>query len=63
MALSVKNTPASAGDLEKLVQFLGGEDALEEETATHSSILAWRSPWTEKPGRLQSIQSQRVGDD
>ena len=63
MALSVKNTPASAGDLEKLVQFLGGEDALEEETATHSSILAWRSPWTEEPGGLQSIQSQRVGDD
>ena len=63
MALSVKNTPASAGDLEKLVQFLGGEDALEEETATHFSILAWRSPWTEEPGGLQSIQSQRVGDD
>ena len=63
MALSVKNTPASAGDLEKLVQFLGGEDAPEEETATHSSILAWRSPWTEEPGGLQSIQSQRVGDD
>ena len=63
MALSVKNTPASAGDLEKLVQFLGGEDALEEETATHSSILAWRSPWTEEPGRLRSIGSQRVGHD
>ena len=63
MALSVKNTPASTGDLEKLVQFLGGEDALEEEMATHSSILAWRSPWTEEPGGLQSIQSQRVGDD
>ena len=63
MALSVKNTPASTGDLEKLVQFLGGEDALEEEMATHSSILAWRSPWTEEPGRLRSIGSQRVGHD
>ena len=42
------------------VQFLGGEDPLEEGTATHSSILAWRIPWTEEPGRLQStgLQSQ-----
>ena len=63
MALSVKNTPASAGDLEKQVQFLGREDALEKEMATHSSKLAWRSPWTEEPGGLWSIQSQRVGDD
>ena len=63
MALSVKNTPASAGDLEKQVQFLGREDALEEEMATHSGKLAWRSPWTEEPGGLRSIQSQRVGDD
>ena len=63
MALSVKNTPASAGDLKKRVQFLGGEDALEKEMDSHSSKLAWRSPWTEEPGGLQSIQSQRVGDD
>jgi len=40
---------------------LGEEDALEEGMAIHSSILAWRIPWTEEPGRLQSIGSQRVG--
>ena len=45
------------------VRSLGREDALEEETATHSSILAWRIPWTEKPGRLQSMGSQKVGHD
>ena len=43
------------------VQFLSGEDALEEEMATHSSILAWEIPWTEEPGGLQSIGSQSVG--
>ena len=42
-------------------QSLGQEDPLEEEMATHSSILVWKIPWTEKPGRLQSIGSQRVG--
>ena len=42
------------------VQSLGQEDPLEEEMATHSSILAWRIPWTEEPGRLQSIVSQRI---
>ena len=42
------------------VQFLGGEDPLKEEIATHSSILAWRIPWTEEPGGLQSMGSQRV---
>ena len=41
------------------VQSLGGEDPLEDEMATHSSILAWRIPWTEEPGRLQSIWSQK----
>ena len=45
------------------VQSLGWEDPLEEEMATRSSILAWRILWTEKPGRLQSIASQRVGHD
>ena len=40
------------------VQSLGQEDPLEKEIATHSSILAWRIPWTEKPGRLQSMQLQ-----
>ena len=42
---------------------LGQEDFLEEEMATHSSILAWRTPWTEEPGRLQSMGSQRVRQD
>ena len=42
---------------------LGREDPLEKEMATHSSILAWRIPWTEEPGRLQSTGSQRVGHD
>ena len=45
------------------VQSLGWEDPLEKEMATHSSILAWRIPWTEEPGGLQSIGSQRVGHD
>ena len=46
---------------ETWVQSLGQEDPLEEEMATHSRILAWRIPWTEEPGGLQSIESQRVG--
>ena len=45
------------------VRLLGQEDPLEEEMATHSSTLAWKIPWTEKPGRLQSMGSQRVGHD
>ena len=45
------------------VQSLGREDPLEEEMATHSSVLSWRIPWTEEPGRLQSPGSQRVGHD
>ena len=44
-----------------LVQSLMQEDPLEEEMGTHSSILAWRIPWTEEPGRLQSMGSQKVG--
>ena len=55
----VKNPPINAGDAR--VQSLGGEDPLEKEMATHSSILAWRIPWTEEPGGLQSMGSQRVG--
>ena len=51
------------GMQETRVRSLGGEDALEEGTATHSSILAWRISWTEEPGRLQSEESQRVGHD
>ena len=45
------------------VRSLGGEESLEEGTATHSSILSWRIPWTEEPGGLQSIESQRVVQD
>ena len=51
----VKNQPAMQ---ETLVRSLGQEDPLEKEMATHSSILAWRIPWTEEPGRLQSMGSQ-----
>ena len=54
----VKNLPAMR---ETQVQSLGGEDPLEKEMATHSNILAWRIPWTEEPGGLQSMGSQRVG--
>ena len=57
----VKNPPANAGDIETWVPSLGGEDPLEKGIATHSSILAWRIPWTEEPGGLQSVGSQRVG--
>ena len=56
----VKNPPASAGELGSLP---GSGRSLEEETATHSSVLAWRSPWTEEPGGLRSMGSQRVGQD
>ena len=48
---------------EKQVSSLGQEDALEKEMATHSSILAWRIPWTDKPGGLRSMLSQRVRHD
>ena len=46
---------------EMQVRFLGQEDPLEEEMATHSSILTWEIPWTEEPGELQSMELQRVG--
>ena len=60
----VKNLPATQELQETQVRFLGKEDPLEEEEmATHSSILAWRIPWTEEPGGLQSMGSQRVGHD
>ena len=63
VALVVKNAPANAGDLRDMGSILAQEDPLEEETATRSSILAWRIPWTEEPGGLQSIGPQRVGQD
>ena len=59
----VKNSPAIQKTLETQVPSLGWEDPLEEEMATHSSILAWRIPWTEEPGGLQSTGSQRVRHD
>ena len=60
VAAVVKNLPASAGDLRDVCLIPGQEDPLEKEMAIHSSILAWRIPWTEEPGRLQSKESQRV---
>ena len=55
----VKSLPVSVRD----VKDVGQEDPKKEGMATHFSILAWRIPWTEKPGRLQSMESQRVGQD
>ena len=52
VAVVVKNLPANAGDIETWVRSLGWEDPLEEGMAIRSSILAWRIPWTEEPGRL-----------
>ena len=60
MAQLVKNTPAMQ---ETQVRVLGWEDPLEKEMATHSGTLAWKIPWMEEPGRLQSMGSQRVGHD
>ena len=57
MAQMVKNLPVMQ---ETQVQYLGWENPLEKEMATHSSILAWRIPWTEEPGRVQSMRLQRV---
>jgi len=58
---SVGNNPSAKQ--ETRVPSLGQEDPLEKEMATHSSVLAWRIPWTEEPGGLQSMGSQRVGHD
>ena len=60
VAQMVKHLPAM---WETWVRPLGWEDPLEKEMANHSSILAWRIPWTEDPGRLQSMGSQRLGHD
>ena len=60
VAQIVKSLPAMQ---DTWVQSLGQEDPLEKEMATHSSILAWKIPWTEEPGGLQFMGSQRVGDD
>ena len=63
MSQQVKNLPAMQETQETQVQSLGGEDPLEEEMATHSSLLAWRIPRTEEPGGLQSTALERVGQD
>ena len=60
VAQTVKSLPTMR---ETWVQSLGREDPLEKEMATHSSVLAWKIPWMEEPGRLQSMGSQRVGHD
>ena len=60
MAQTVKRLPTMR---ETWVQSLGLEDLLEKEMAKHSSILAWKIPWMEEPGKLQSMGSQRVGHD
>ena len=60
MAQKLKRLPAV---WETWVRSLGWKDPLEKEMAPHSSILAWRIPWMEEPGRLQSMGSQRVGHD
>ena len=60
VAQMVKRLPATQ---ETRVQFLGREDPLEKEMATHSSTLVWKIPWTEEPGKLRSMGSQRVEQD
>ena len=60
VAQTVKASAYNAGDPGSI---LGQEDPLEKEMAAHSSTLAWKIPWTEEPGRLQSMGSQRVGHD
>ena len=59
----MKNLPAVQEAQEMWVLSLGGDDPLKEGMATHSSTLAWRIPWTEEPGGLQFMGSQRVGHD
>ena len=63
MALGVKNLPVNAVDLRDESLIPASEDPLEKEMAIHSGILAWRIPWTDEPGGLQSMGSQRVGQD
>ena len=59
----MKKLPANTGDAEDSGSIPRWVDTLEKEMATHSSILAWRNSWIEEPGGLQSMGSQRVGDD
>ena len=62
MELVVKNSPANEGEARDMGSIRVG-DPLKKEMATHSSSIAWKIPWTEEPGRLQSMGSQRVGHD
>ena len=63
MYMCIKNLPANAEEAGDVGSSLGWEDPLEEGMATHCSVLAWRIPWTEEPGGLQSTGLQRVGHD
>ena len=63
MALVVKNLPTNEGSQEMWVSSLDWDDPLEQKMATRTSILAWKIPWTEEPGRLPSMRPQRVGHD
>ena len=63
VVLVVKNVPANVGDTRDVGSIQGWEDTLKKEMATHSNILALEIPWTEEPGGLQSIGSQKVGYD
>ena len=59
----VKNLPVNAGDIRDVVSIPGSERSPGGKMVTHSILLAWRVPWTERPGGLQSMGSQRVGRD
>ena len=63
VVLAVKNPPVNAGDIRNSGLVPGSGKPLEEGMATHSSILAWRIPWIQEPGRLQSTGLSRVGHD
>ena len=63
MMLVVRSPPANAGGVEMRVQSLGWEDPLEKDMTTCPSILAWDTPWAEKPGGLQSMGLRRAGRD
>ena len=63
MALVVQILPSNAEDIKDVSLIPGSRRSSEEGMATHSSILAWRIPWTEEPGGLQSMESQKVGHD
>ena len=60
---SSQESACPAGDASSSIRSLGWEELLQEEMATHFSVLPWEVPWTEEPGRLQSMGSQRVGHD